>query len=65
MEYALDYCFVQNTYFVQFADMKPDNYFDIAEHVIPIPSNWTEREQKQIGYYQWVGMFKICLNYFK
>ncbi|KAL7073576.1 hypothetical protein ACQ4LE_007082 [Meloidogyne hapla] len=54
MEYALDYCFVQNTYFVQFADMKPDNYFDIAEHIIPIPSNWTEREHKQIGYYQWV-----------
>uniref|UniRef100_A0A183C705 Innexin n=1 Tax=Globodera pallida TaxID=36090 RepID=A0A183C705_GLOPA len=32
----------------------PDNYFDIADHIIPIPKNWTERDQKQIGYYQWV-----------
>uniref|UniRef100_A0A914HH86 Innexin n=1 Tax=Globodera rostochiensis TaxID=31243 RepID=A0A914HH86_GLORO len=55
MEYALDYCYIQNTYFLAFTDMiKPDNYFDIADHIIPIPKNWTERDQKQIGYYQWV-----------
>lgn len=49
MEYALDYCYVQNTYFLSFTDIKPDNYFDIAEHIVPIPQNWTEREEKQIG----------------
>lgn len=54
MEYALDYCYVQNTYFVGFTEIKPDNYFDIAKHIIPIPKNVTERDEKQIGYYQWV-----------
>uniref|UniRef100_A0A0N5AAY5 Innexin n=1 Tax=Syphacia muris TaxID=451379 RepID=A0A0N5AAY5_9BILA len=54
IEYALDYCFVQNTYFVPFTDVKPSNYFDIAEHIIPIPKNVTAREEKLIGYYQWV-----------
>jgi hypothetical protein len=50
MEYALDYCYVQNTYFLAFTDIvKPDNYFDIASHIIPIPKNHTEREEKQIG----------------
>lgn len=55
MEYALDYCYVQNTYFLAFTDaVKPDNYFDFASHIIPIPKNHTERESRQIGYYQWV-----------
>lgn len=54
MEYALDYCFVQNTYFVPFTDTVPENYWDIAEHVIPIPKNLTEREDRLIGYYQWI-----------
>uniref|UniRef100_A0A7E4UNG9 Innexin n=1 Tax=Panagrellus redivivus TaxID=6233 RepID=A0A7E4UNG9_PANRE len=54
MEYALDYCYVQNTYFVAFTEVKPDNFFDIASHIIPIPQNVTERDEKQIGYYQWV-----------
>ncbi|KAI6207728.1 Innexin [Aphelenchoides besseyi] len=54
MEYALDYCYVQNTYFIGFYEYKPDNYFDIAPHIIEIPKNVTERDEKQIGYYQWV-----------
>uniref|UniRef100_A0A0K0EED6 Innexin n=1 Tax=Strongyloides stercoralis TaxID=6248 RepID=A0A0K0EED6_STRER len=54
MEYALDYCYVQNTYFIGFTDIKPDNHWDFAEHIIPIPKNITEREEKQLGYYQWV-----------
>lgn len=49
MEYALDYCFVQNTYFVAFTEVKPDSFFDIAEHIIPIPKNYTERDEKQLG----------------
>ncbi|VDK31820.1 unnamed protein product [Gongylonema pulchrum] len=49
IEYALDYCFVQNTYFLPFTDTVPDNYWDIAEHVIPIPKNITERENRLIG----------------
>ncbi|PIO56785.1 innexin-3 domain protein [Teladorsagia circumcincta] len=35
-------------------DVKVHNAFDFAQHVIEIPSNHTEREAKQIGYYQWV-----------
>ncbi|CAG9535115.1 unnamed protein product [Cercopithifilaria johnstoni] len=54
IEYALDYCFIQNTYFIPFTDVIPDNYWDIAEHVIPIPKNITQREERLIGYYQWV-----------
>ncbi|TKR93645.1 hypothetical protein L596_008059 [Steinernema carpocapsae] len=54
IEYALDYCYVQNTYFLGFTEVKPNNYWDIAEHIIPIPKNVTERDEKQIGYYQWV-----------
>ncbi|KAE9554401.1 hypothetical protein FO519_002393 [Halicephalobus sp. NKZ332] len=54
MEYALDYCFVQNTYFIAFTEVKPDNFFDIAEHIIPIPKNISQRDEKQLGYYQWV-----------
>ena len=50
----LIFSFVQNTYFVAFTEVKPDNYFDIANHIIPLPQNHTEREEKQIGYYQWV-----------
>uniref|UniRef100_A0A915Q2I4 Innexin n=1 Tax=Setaria digitata TaxID=48799 RepID=A0A915Q2I4_9BILA len=54
IEYALDYCFIQNTYFIPFTDVVPNNYWDIAEHVIPIPKNITQREDRLIGYYQWV-----------
>lgn len=76
MEYALDYCYVQNTYFVGFHEYKPaDNYFDIAKHVIEIPQNITARDEKQIGrltppflylllgYYQWVH-FVLALQAF-
>lgn len=49
IEYALDYCYVQNTYFLGFTELKPDNWFDIAEHIIPIPKNHTERDEKQLG----------------
>ncbi|VDD92725.1 unnamed protein product [Enterobius vermicularis] len=41
IEYALDYCFVQNTYFIPFTEVKPSNYFDIHIH-------------HNSGYYQWV-----------
>jgi hypothetical protein len=51
MEYALDYCYVQNTYFVGFYEYKPDNYFDFAQHVVEIPKNVTERDEKQIGWF--------------
>ena len=49
MEYALDYCYVQNTYFIAFTEVKANNFFDIAEHIMPIPKNITERDEKQIG----------------
>lgn len=49
IEYALDYCYIQNTYFIPFTDVVPDNYWDIAEHVIPIPKNVTQREDRLIG----------------
>ncbi|VDO60795.1 unnamed protein product [Heligmosomoides polygyrus] len=40
MEYALDYCYVQNTYFVPMTDVKVHNEDSVA------PAN--------LGYYQWV-----------
>uniref|UniRef100_A0A0K0CV47 Innexin n=1 Tax=Angiostrongylus cantonensis TaxID=6313 RepID=A0A0K0CV47_ANGCA len=54
MEYALDYCYVQNTYFIPMTDVKVHNAFDFGSHIVEIPSNYTDRETKQIGYYQWV-----------
>ncbi|VDM79264.1 unnamed protein product, partial [Strongylus vulgaris] len=39
-QYSENYCFVQNTYFV-----RPDSY---------IPDSHAEREDAEIGYYQWV-----------
>ncbi|KAH7728516.1 Innexin inx-3 [Aphelenchoides avenae] len=39
-EYAEDYCFIQNTYYVA-----PDE---------EIPTEYAERDQRQFGYYQWV-----------
>nr|AVV64021.1 innexin [Anisakis simplex] len=54
IEYALDYCYVQNTYFLPFTQIKPNDYWDIAQHIIPIPTNITERDDRLIGYYQWV-----------
>ncbi|PAV72131.1 hypothetical protein WR25_06786 [Diploscapter pachys] len=54
MEYALDYCYVQNTYFVPFADVPIHDAFDFTAHVVEIPKNISERESKEIGYYQWV-----------
>ncbi|KAI6241288.1 Innexin [Aphelenchoides fujianensis] len=63
MEYSLDYCYVQNTYFVGFHEYKPENYFDINQHVIEIPKNETARTEKQIGYYQWVP-FILALQAF-
>ncbi|VDM62025.1 unnamed protein product [Angiostrongylus costaricensis] len=54
MEYALDYCYVQNTYFIPMTDVKVHNAFDFGSHIVEIPSNYTDRDTKQIGYYQWV-----------
>uniref|UniRef100_A0AC35UDP8 Innexin n=1 Tax=Rhabditophanes sp. KR3021 TaxID=114890 RepID=A0AC35UDP8_9BILA len=53
-EYALDLCFVQNTYWLKMVDVPQDNQFDFASHIVPIPQNVTERDEKQLGYYQWV-----------
>ncbi|CEF71318.1 Innexin family-containing protein [Strongyloides ratti] len=39
-EYAEDYCFIQNTFFVPFEKQIPDNFDD--------------RQEAEIGYYQWV-----------
>ncbi|CAD6194791.1 unnamed protein product [Caenorhabditis auriculariae] len=39
-QYSENYCFVQNTYFI-----RPDRY---------IPDSTQEREDNEIGYYQWV-----------
>lgn len=57
-EYALDYCYVQNTYFLGFTEVKPDNYFDIAKHVIPIPKEYAERDEKQLGMF----VLQTCLT---
>ncbi|GMT00552.1 hypothetical protein PENTCL1PPCAC_22726 [Pristionchus entomophagus] len=54
MEYALDYCYVQNTYFIPFSDEKVSNAFDFGAHMVEIPKNITDRESKEISYYQWV-----------
>ncbi|CAJ0944602.1 unnamed protein product, partial [Mesorhabditis belari] len=63
MEYALDYCYVQNTYFLPFTDIKPSNDWDFANHIVPYPKNLTDREDKQLGYYQWVP-FILALQAF-
>uniref|UniRef100_A0A914DV40 Innexin n=1 Tax=Acrobeloides nanus TaxID=290746 RepID=A0A914DV40_9BILA len=39
-QYAEDYCFIQNTYFVHFAES--------------IPEEIDERSERELGYYQWV-----------
>jgi hypothetical protein len=36
-------------HFIGFYEYKPENYFDIAQHVIEIPKNLTARDEKQIG----------------
>uniref|UniRef100_A0A1I7XNY5 Innexin n=1 Tax=Heterorhabditis bacteriophora TaxID=37862 RepID=A0A1I7XNY5_HETBA len=34
--------------------IKVSNAFDFGKHMVEIPSNYTDRENIQIGYYQWV-----------
>lgn len=54
-EYTRDYCFAQNTYFLQFTEVgSPKTYFDLVEKPVDIPRSLEEREEKLIGYYQWV-----------
>ncbi|CAB3407349.1 unnamed protein product [Caenorhabditis bovis] len=53
-EYALDYCFIQNTYFVPFIGEAKEKAFEWDSVMAP-SKNVTELPQtKQIGYYQWV-----------
>ncbi|CAI2303114.1 unnamed protein product [Caenorhabditis sp. 36 PRJEB53466] len=53
-EYALDYCYVQNTFFVPFAEDKAERSFN-WEHLVADHHNTTTLKQtNQIGYYQWV-----------
>uniref|UniRef100_A0A0N5BI66 Innexin n=1 Tax=Strongyloides papillosus TaxID=174720 RepID=A0A0N5BI66_STREA len=44
-QYAEDYCFVQNTFYVPFNETIPEDY--------------DERRQKEIGYYQWVPIVLV------
>lgn len=49
MEYALDYCYVQNTYFLPFTEEKAHNSFDFGAHVVPIHKKVIHREEKLMG----------------
>lgn len=60
MEYALDYCYVQNTYFVPMTDVKVHNAFDFGSHMVELPRNYSERDEKQIGKYKRGGF--VCIE---
>uniref|UniRef100_A0A915III5 Innexin n=1 Tax=Romanomermis culicivorax TaxID=13658 RepID=A0A915III5_ROMCU len=53
-EYALDYCYVQNTYFVKFHDGKVQNHWELDNQRVELPKDYEDRRQLTIGYYQWV-----------
>lgn len=55
-EYARDYCFVQNTYFVKFTSgpKAPQNHWDLDKQRVELPTDHDERKNLLIGYYQWV-----------
>ncbi|KRZ12118.1 Innexin unc-9 [Trichinella zimbabwensis] len=55
IQYSLDYCYVQNTYFLPFTKSMPlKNYWDLIRNPIDIPESVEKREERLIGYYQWV-----------
>uniref|UniRef100_A0A5S6QDG0 Innexin n=1 Tax=Trichuris muris TaxID=70415 RepID=A0A5S6QDG0_TRIMR len=65
IQYSLDYCYVQNTYFLPFYNKTPiKNYWDLISSPIDIPMQIEEREAHLIGYYQWVpfilALVAIC-----
>lgn len=64
MEYALDYCYVQNTYFVPFTEEKAHNAFDFGAHVVPIPKNITHREEKLIGLCPFLHILQVTTSGF-
>lgn len=62
MEYALDYCYVQNTYFVPFFEKKVENAFDFGAHMVELPSSPEERQEKQIGQLMSLSFFYLSLS---
>ncbi|KFD66785.1 hypothetical protein M514_02287 [Trichuris suis] len=65
IQYSLDYCYVQNTYFLPFYNKTLiKNYWDLISSPIDIPMQTEERDARLIGYYQWVpfilALVAIC-----
>jgi hypothetical protein len=61
VDYALDYCFVQNTYYLPLTTQPAHNYFDLAKHLINVPQNTTYRDEKQIGKLETLKQLFVCL----
>ncbi|VDO97917.1 unnamed protein product [Soboliphyme baturini] len=65
IQYSLDYCYVQNSYFLPFVKSPPaKNYWNLVNEPIDIPVSVEERDRRLIGYYQWVpfvlALMAIC-----
>ncbi|EGT32655.1 hypothetical protein CAEBREN_17355 [Caenorhabditis brenneri] len=53
-EYALDYCYVQNTFFVPFSEDKTERSYNWEQLVADKQNTTSLKQTNQIGYYQWV-----------